>query len=179
MVLIKLYYRELILGLLLITTSAVATNAQNVEKMIRKEVQSLYENAALVPLNSDIGSVDLHDGDQVFRIFDSSSNTVKGYVLSTSAMGRFDAFDYFLVFSEALEVQLVKVAVYRSAHGSAICSKRWLKQFEGYKGGDLTYGKDVQAVSGATISGGSIVADVQRARRMMAALKEDAVLKGN
>ncbi len=180
MVLVKDIKKKLCLVLLVMSCSGGILHGQKVEKMIEKEAKSLWEYSVLIPLSVDtkINLVhgDFREGDRVYRIDDKVNDAVKGYVLSTSAMGRFDAFDYFLVFNGSMEVKLIKVAVYRSAHGSAICNKRWLKQFEGYQGGELRYGKDVQAVSGATISGESIATDIQRAQQLMVSLKKNKII---
>jgi len=165
---------------LIFGTLFASIHGQNVEKMIRKEVQVLWENSgeiAQIQLSQDFASScdDIHDGDLVYSIPNMADGSIIGYVLTTSAMGRFDAFDYFIIYNKELKVQSVRVVVYRSSHGSAICNKRWLKQFEGFGGETIVYGKDIQAVSGATISGGSIVEDVRRASKLMEILKEEQV----
>ncbi len=172
--------------MIVVLLSCVALQGQNVEKMMKKEMGTIWSNVddlhplVLHPLtlDSNIGSSieDIHQGDKVYKVFRENDSIVLGYLLSTSAPGRFDEFDYFVIYNELLEVELVRISVYRSSHGSAICSKRWLKQFSGFKGGDIVYGKDVQAVSGATISGSSIVEDIKRSQRMMAQLKQKGLL---
>ena len=102
---------------------------------------------------------------------------VLGYLLSTRAMGRFDPFDYLLAFAPDFSVLDLSITVYRSAHGAAICQKKWLSQFEAYAGEDLTYGKDIDAISGATISATSMVKDVQRCYQIMISLKEEALIQ--
>ena len=68
------------------------------------------------------------------------------------------------------------ILVYRSTHGAAVCSKKWLKQFNGYSGGKLELGKDIDSVSGATISATSLVKDVERCILLMVALKNAEVI---
>ena len=137
--------KKLSLLVFLIGISLGTAHAQKAEKMIRKETFALWGNVELVQVMIDPGfshsCTEFQNGDEVFQIRENSDSNIKGFVLSTSAMGRFDAFDYFLIFNKELEVQLVRVVVYRSSHGSAICSKRWLKQFAGYSGGEISYGK--------------------------------------
>ena len=55
----------------------------------------------------------------------------------------------------------VKVLDYQSEYGYEICAKNWLKQFIGKKGCEVNYGNDIDAISGATVSGNAIVTDVQ------------------
>jgi Na+-translocating ferredoxin:NAD+ oxidoreductase RnfG subunit len=57
----------------------------------------------------------------------------------------------------------VKVLVYREDHGSEVGSKRWLNQFNGKtKNENLTYQKDIAAISGATISAKSMTNEVNK-----------------
>jgi hypothetical protein len=59
-------------------------------------------------------------------------------------------------------VELVKIFNYAATHGHEVSAKGWLKQFAGYNGSDtLQVGKNVDAISGATISVYGITLDVQ------------------
>jgi len=82
-----------------------------------------------------------------------------GFVVSAKGKGRHDYFNYLIYYNEDREVELVRVISYYSEHGGEIASKRW--QFVGYDGGELDYGDEVQAISGATISAGSIAAGIR------------------
>ena len=114
------------------------------------------------------------EGDRIYLI--KQQDVVLGYLLSTRAMGRYDYFDYLLAYAPDLTVQGLTITVYRSSHGAAICQKKWLGQFEAYSGENLTLGKDIDAVAGATISATSMVKDVKRCYRFMIALKEDGII---
>ncbi len=74
----------------------------------------------------------------------------------------FEYFDYYVILGSGLDVVKVKVYNYQATHGQAICSTGWLKQFIGYDGNEkLSYGKDIDAISGATISANAITYGVQ------------------
>lgn len=71
-------------------------------------------------------------------------------------------FDYFILFDSAKTVRLVDVYNYEATHGYEITAKGWLKQFIGFSGKDtLLVNKDVDGISGATISVFAITEDVQ------------------
>lgn len=71
-------------------------------------------------------------------------------------------FDYFFIVDTTGKVLKVKVYNYRATHGHEIMSSGWLRQFIGYDGQeDLVYGKDIQAISGATVSALAINTDIQ------------------
>jgi hypothetical protein len=79
----------------------------------------------------------------------------------TESFGDSEYFDYFILFGPDLSVQQVRVFNYQATHGQEVAAKGWLKQFEGYSGtGPLEVGKEIDAISGATISVYGITADV-------------------
>ena len=74
---------------------------------------------------------------------------------------KYENFWYAVVFDNNHQILQIKVLEYTSEYGYEICAKNWLKQFQGYKGCNLTYGsKEVDAISGATVSAQSIVMDI-------------------
>ncbi len=76
--------------------------------------------------------------------------------------GDFEYFDYFILFDKDKKVQLVKVFNYQATHGQEIAAKGWLKQFIGYDGSkSLQVNKDIDSISGATVSVYAITIDVE------------------
>jgi hypothetical protein len=70
-------------------------------------------------------------------------------------------FDYYALLNTQYSILEIKVYNYAATHGQEICSKAWLKQFKGYDGSKhLQYGKDIDAISGATISGIALTEDI-------------------
>lgn len=81
-------------------------------------------------------------------------------------------FDYFILFDNDCSVEQVTVFNYAATHGQEISTKGWLKQFAGYNGTDtLEVGKNVDAISGATISVYGITLDVQMKTEILKDLK--------
>jgi hypothetical protein len=71
-------------------------------------------------------------------------------------------FDYYAILDKQYSILEIKVFNYAATHGQEICSKAWLRQFKGYNGlKPLRYGKDIDGISGATISGRAITEDVE------------------
>ena len=80
-------------------------------------------------------------------------------------------FDYFILFDPAFKVVQVRVFNYQATHGHGIMSKGWLRQFTGYDGSSgLEPGKDIDSISGATISVRVITQDVSDKTRMLIAI---------
>lgn len=89
------------------------------------------------------------------------------YAVFTQAKGRYENFDYLLAVNEKFTIEKVRVLKYRSEHGGEIASRKWLTQFEDYASGELRYKKEISALSGATISANSIVADIPKVLKIL------------
>ena len=164
---------------LALTSNAMAQVQHTLSKKEMKEVSRIFEEEVkvgeviLADFSTSTGEM-LREGDLLFEIAEENEN--RGYVLSTEAKGRYDYFDYSVYYSEELVVKGVIVTVYRSTHGAAICQRKWLSQFNGYEGEELTLGKEIDAISGATFSAESVVKDIQRCHALMTGLKDDGII---
>lgn len=75
--------------------------------------------------------------------------------------GESEYFDYFILFDQEKTVRLVRVFNYQATHGHGITARGWLKQFAGHDGSvPLQVDKNIDAISGATISVHAIVYDL-------------------
>lgn len=76
--------------------------------------------------------------------------------------GASEYFDYYILYDRKKTVQVVKVYNYQASHGQEISAKGWLKQFIGHDGtAPLEVEKNVDAISGATISVYAITIDIE------------------
>jgi hypothetical protein len=77
-------------------------------------------------------------------------------------------FDYFILFDTAKSVTSVVVYNYEATHGQEITAKGWLKQFIGYNGSrNLVIGKNIDSISGATISVNASTADITQITNLL------------
>lgn len=98
-----------------------------------------------------------------------------GYLMLSSAMGRYDRFDYLALLSPGIRVIQVGIINYRSDHGYQVASPRWLAQFNGYSADSLwQVGREVDAISGATISATGLCNDLYTA---MQRLREQVLIE--
>ncbi len=96
------------------------------------------------------------------RVISCRNGGCDGKHIQTDELQLREYFDYYAITNKQYTVLEVKVFNYAATHGEEICSKAWLKQFRGYNGTKpLRYGKDIDAISGATISGKAITEDVE------------------
>ena len=59
-------------------------------------------------------------------------------------------------------IQKIKILEYDATYGYEISARGWLKQFIGKVGGSLKYDKDIDGISGATISVKSLIKEVNQ-----------------
>jgi Na+-translocating ferredoxin:NAD+ oxidoreductase RnfG subunit len=147
-----------------------ADNGDSLNRKQQKEIQRLFgdgiEISSLhIPSDEANAQSVSKERDKLYEL--RREQEVLGYLISTKAKGRFDLFDYSVIFSPSLEVEGIVVTEYRSTHGAGICNRRWLEQFRGYTGGELRLGKEIDMISGATLSAGSMVKDVQRCYNLL------------
>lgn len=91
--------------------------------------------------------------------------------VQTLKEGASEYFDYFILFDQNKTVQLVKVFNYQATHGHEITAKGWLKQFIGYNGSEsLQVDKNIDTISGATISVNAITFDVEMKTEILKSL---------
>jgi len=100
-----------------------------------------------------------------------------GYVYVSQTNGRTETFDYAVVFDADLVTSKVKILEYRPPYGGAVASRFWLKQFAGKAIGYIfEYRRNVDAMSGATISATSIVQDINLVKHNISLLHQLGVL---
>ena len=172
--------RILVLGLVLISFAVWSQQEVQPGKTDMKEAGKIWgEDVGFIyvgiPEKLLIDSGLVFDFDKIFKV--KSGAEKKGYLLMTRAAGRFEYFDYNLYYSNELKVIKAVVTAYRSTRGAGICSKGWLKQFEGYDGKPMKVGEDIQAISGATISANSITNDIARCQKLMQNLLNQGYLQ--
>lgn len=128
-----------------------------IQKKIDKAVKSVFpfDEVVIEELNVEVYQMQGIHNFSINRL--KSSNNPIGFACFASSKGKSDFFDYMVLFNTNFEIQKVVVLVYRSSYGGEIMSNSWLKQFEGKtKGEEMEFGKDIDSISGATISAPSI-----------------------
>ena len=133
----------------------------HLEKKIQKVLSKTFENKIFV--KEEMAVNQKSENESWFGITEKSSKKNLGIVSVNSAIGRFDKFDFMVVFNPNKSIKTVKVLIYREDHGGEIGSKRWLKQFEGKtpkEANNLT--QDIDGISGATMSCDAITKEIQK-----------------
>jgi Na+-translocating ferredoxin:NAD+ oxidoreductase RnfG subunit len=92
---------------------------------------------------------------KLFQI--NNGANIIGYIYVDQAPSMKNVFDYAVVLSPDLEIVNTKVLIYREQHGRQIGAKRWLQQFFNMNSTNRpVLGKDIDGITGATISATSM-----------------------
>jgi hypothetical protein len=153
----------------LITLIARSESPVEVPKALRSELKKVLQtedyilNRLDVPAKSAInGSYYVISGPKTERVRYVYSGRVNTRRSNHPGSAGSDFFDYFIFYTSNVVIEKVKIIRYQSSHGGGITSPGWLKQFRGYDGRKLlVVGKNVDAISGATISVNNLAFDIQ------------------
>lgn len=152
---------------ILIFITSSFTVSDKIELLIEKEIKNvfsieMYTKQTISVSNeiNDILPIRMNDFN-FFKIKDKDK--LLGYYYFGKAYGKVDYFDFIVIFDKELIISKVKVLVYREERGGEVGSKRWLNQFNGKTTNEnLTYQKDIAAISGATISAKSMTNEMNK-----------------
>lgn len=110
-------------------------------------------------------------GKNLFKVISQGNVLGMGYLGEAPSMK--DIFDYVVLFEPDMHIKKTKILIYREDYGRQVGSQRWLKQFIGRKAGEsLGYGKDIDGISGATISAKSMTLAVGQVLESMKILQD-------
>ncbi len=155
-----------ILTMILLTgTTLIPEKAESFWKKADKNIERIFKGQIIKKKSVELSEKELSDVGRLFvnnGIYELlSTNELLGYMVLTSSKGRYESFEYMVVYNPELVVKEIDILNYTSSHGGEIASKKWLAQFVGYDGKHLKYGSDIDAISGATYSAVSLVKNVE------------------
>ena len=116
------------------------------------------------------------DSSTVLRI--SRADTLLGFAQVRNVKGKDQPITYLVAVDPAGRLRDVDILVYREPYGGEVAYEPWRRQFRG-KGPDapLLVGRDIQGISGATISVNAVTASVRRAVAAFAAWRGRGLLR--
>ncbi len=150
-------------------TSSLLLNAaefpKSIQKKIDKTLVKLFPKKVVELKDVDVSDTLISTYSSVRNVKISRLKTAEselGYACFASSKGKNDYFDYMVIFDSDLFIKKVVVLVYRSTYGGEIMSRSWLKQFIGKSNGkSMEMDKDIDGISGATLSAPSITQGVK------------------
>ncbi|MBI9066983.1 MAG: FMN-binding protein [Salinivirgaceae bacterium] len=170
---------KIVLTILIIAVSTLFCEANGLvynPKLLQKELaKKLNADVSLLKELPQLSSQSMNTG-KFFKVV--KNDTLLGYVyvgrvVSCRAGGcskdkkplsvaeHYEYFDAFMIFNSQKVIESVRVFNYQATHGQEVCSKGWLKQFKNFSAEkNLVVGKDIDSISGATISANALTNEV-------------------
>lgn len=151
-------------------------------KKLEKSLSELYSghevSFARLNLNeAQITDTEILNSDgKWFAIQENSLNL--GWLLADKTWGRYHEFEFAVVFDTNLRIADVFVLNYPASYGTAVTGRKWLKSFRGFSSDSIpVYGKDIDALSGATFSGTNLSESVAGSLVILEKLEQADLLK--
>jgi hypothetical protein len=151
-------------------------------KKLNKLLSELYHNQKLQIDRLNLAGENLTDNDILnadgkwFAI--SEAEKLVGWLMTDKAWGRYHEFEYAIVIDTNLFIKDVSVLSYPASHGNAVTNKSWLYGFNGFSPDNIpVYGREIDALSGASISGPHLSESIAKALLILKKLDEQALLK--
>jgi hypothetical protein len=130
------------------------------EGELRKEYRKISDKVLVEVLGKgELKEIETRPGKEYY-LFSTGSRSGDSYVVFSSAIGRFENFDYMAIVNPDYNIVSIRILKYRSEYGFEISNKGWLKQFYGPGGEPFEYRKNIDALSGATYSAKSLTEDL-------------------
>lgn len=152
-----------------------------VEKRLHKSLDQYFEKEDYHKTELLVEDSVLNETNSFFYHVENISKTQDAYMVITIANGcklggcdvehgqdeEFEQFYVLSIYSEDSKLQSLKIIDYPSEHGYEVTSKWWLKQFIKHQGDRYEYSKNIDAISGATISVKSMIREVSYIQKCM------------
>ena len=166
--------------IVLVICSGFEANAKKypkpIQKRIDKAIKNVFGSGDVDFLQCTINADKLQQFPDIEKVSVHSlkiKDNFIGYATFASSKGKNDLFDYLVLFDESFTIKKVVILVYRSSYGGEIMAKYWLKQFEGkFNGEQMEFEKDIDSISGATISAPAITKGIKSVSLLMVQLRE-------
>lgn len=106
-------------------------------------------------------------------LFARAGTRTVGWGVVDNVMGKEQPITYLLIVDRNLQVRGLEILAYRETRGAEIQRQAWRQQFVGKTGqSDLKVGKDIDAISGATISTNAVSEGAKRLLQWLHVLQQ-------
>lgn len=169
--------KTIYITIILILFSGLNNNEIKKNKIVKKQIKRLWK---IDNKNLDFKELivsNFYSETKIYLI--ENSDSIIGYLadtkknschvggcentnLKTDKTGKFEFFRFYTFLNPDFEVLKIKIYDYQATHGQEISNFFWLKQFIGLsKNKTIRYGKEIDAISGATVSAKALISEVK------------------
>jgi hypothetical protein len=152
-----------------IAAAAICQPAQALIYMSVEQAQQLMfkgQSLTAIPITLNAADIRAIEHDSGVKVYPGALRAWKaddGYFFVDAVIGKHELITYAVALSSEGKVRQVEILEYREAYGGEVRSERWLAQFIGRRYGDPVHlGRDIQNISGATMSSEHITDGVRR-----------------
>lgn len=152
-----------------------------IEKKLHKSLEQYFEKEDYLKKELQVSDSILYNTNSYFYHVENRSQTQGVYLVITIANGcklggcdiehgqeeEFEQFYVLSLFTEESKLVALKIIDYPSEHGYEVTSKWWLKQFIKQQKNSYEYGKNIDGISGATISVKSMIREMTYLKKCM------------
>jgi len=145
-----------------------------IEKKLHKSLEQYFEKEDYLKKELRVSDSILYKTNSYFYHVENRSQTQDVYLVITIANGcklggcdiehgqeeEFEQFYVLSLFTEESKLVALKIIDYPSEHGYEVTSKWWLKQFIKHQGESYEYAKNIDGISGATVSAKSMIREM-------------------
>lgn len=112
---------------------------------------------------ADIAAIERDSGVKVYPGSLRAWQAADGYFFTDSVIGKHDLIDYAVALSADGKIRRIEILEYREAYGGEVRNEHWRAQFVGRHHGDaVRIGRDIQNISGATLSSEHLTDGIRR-----------------
>jgi Na+-translocating ferredoxin:NAD+ oxidoreductase RnfG subunit len=147
------------LALIPLTALVVCTPAQALVYLTVEQAQQLMfqgQTLTAIPLvlsSADISAIERDSGVKIHAGALRSWKADNGYFFVDAVIGKHDLITYAVALTADGKIRQTEILEYREAYGGEVRNAHWRAQFTGRQHGDpVTIGRDIQNISGATLS---------------------------
>jgi hypothetical protein len=170
----RIFKLQLVGVMLFVIQAAMAIPNEN-DRNLQRELKKIYgkHDYVLLPLKvpekfNPAGTFfqiksSINDAQLPAYVYIGRVNIVRSAAATGKKSDNAEYFDYFILFNASKAVNLVRVTNYQSSYGEMISSPGWLRKFIGHAHPKpLEVGRQIDAISGATISVNNITFDIRQ-----------------
>ncbi len=161
---------NILITILIFLSINTENNSQEIGKKLIKFIRKTYrlEYFNVIPCKQpDTGNGKFYfvvsQNDTTGIIYSGRVNTCRAggcSIIKTVSDNNFEYFRYIIAFDKNINIKKIKIYDYQATHGQEITAASWLKQFCNNNENKFVVNKNIDTISGATISVYAIVDDV-------------------
>lgn len=170
------------IGIFVLTLSTLSANG--IKDKTEEVIQSVYDSGVELEFGkwqipgelkqqAQVKAKQKFYQDHLFYWEIKKQNSLKGIGVIDNVIGKSMPITFLVIFDKAGNIKHTEIIKYREPYGGGVQNSAWNKQFEGKDStSSFKVGKEIQSISGATISVNSVTKGIKKLTFIFKKLKE-------